>query len=122
MLNELHYPFTIVGLTETKLNISKDSIDNIDLPGYQFLSQPSLSNAGGAGIFVQDFVKVSIRPELTKSEPGLEALWIEVLNDAHSEQRTCHYNLRKQQRFKPVFKTNRCKSSFITHNSQKLFN
>ena len=74
MLNELHYPFTIVGLTETKLNISKDSIDNIDLPGYQFLSQPSLSNAGGAGIFVQDFVKVSIRPELTKSEPGFEAL------------------------------------------------
>ena len=86
MLNELHYPFTIVGLTETKLNISKDSIDNIDLPGYQFLSQPSLSNAGGAGIFVQDFVKVSIRPELTKSEPGFEALWIEVLNDAHSNQ------------------------------------
>ena len=78
--------FTIVGLTETKLNISKDSIDNIDLPGYQFLSQPSLSNAGGAGIFVQDFVKVSIRPELTKSEPGFEALWIEVLNDAHSNQ------------------------------------
>ena len=86
MLNELHYPFTIVGLTETKLNISKVSIDNIDLPGYQFLSQPSLSNAGGAGIFVQDFVKVSIRPELTKSEPDFEALWIEVLNDAHSNQ------------------------------------
>ena len=37
-------------------------------------------------------------------------------------QRTCHYNLRKQRRFKPVFKTNRCKSSFIIHNSQKLFN
>ena len=26
------------------------------------------------------------------------------------EQRTCHYNLRKQQRFKPVFETNCCKS------------
>ena len=38
------------------------------------------------------------------------------------EQRICHYNLRKQRRFKPVFKTNRCKSSFIIHNSQKLFN
>ena len=38
------------------------------------------------------------------------------------EQRTCHYNLRNQRRFKPVFKTNRCKSSFIIHNSQKLFN
>ena len=37
------------------------------------------------------------------------------------EKRTCHYNLRKQRRFKPVFKTNRCKSSFIIHNSQKLF-
>ena len=38
------------------------------------------------------------------------------------EQRTCHYNLRKQRKFKPVFKINRCKSSFIIHNSQKLFN
>ena len=38
------------------------------------------------------------------------------------EQRTCHYNLRKQRRFKPVFKTNHCKSSFIIHNSQKLLN
>ena len=33
------------------------------------------------------------------------------------EQRTCHYNLRKQRRFKPVFKTSRCKSSFIIHSS-----
>ena len=56
------------------------------MPGYQFLSQPGLSNAGGAGIFVQDPVKVSIRPKLTKSEPGFEALWIEVLDDAHSNQ------------------------------------
>ena len=38
------------------------------------------------------------------------------------EQRTCHYNLRKQRRFKPVSKTNRSKSSFIIHNSQKLYN
>ena len=38
------------------------------------------------------------------------------------EQRTCHYNLRKQRRFQPVFKTNRCKSKIIIHNSQKLFN
>ena len=38
------------------------------------------------------------------------------------EQRTCHYNLRKQRRFKPVSKTNRSKSSFIINNSQKLNN
>ena len=84
MLNELHHPFSIIGLTETKINISKVSVTNIDLPGYQFLSQPSLSNAGGTGFFVQDILKVSIRSDLTKSESGFEALWMEIINDAHS--------------------------------------
>ena len=53
MLSELSHPFiTVIGLTETKLNISKQSFDNLHLPGNRFLSQPSLSNAGGTGIFI----------------------------------------------------------------------
>ena len=84
MLRELIYPFTIIGLTETKFSTSKDSFDNIYLPGYRFLFQPSLSNAGRTGIFVQDHLKVSIRSDLTKSVSSFEALWIEVINYARS--------------------------------------
>jgi hypothetical protein len=39
MLNELNQCFSIVGLTETKLNTSREAIYNQYLPGYTFVSQ-----------------------------------------------------------------------------------
>ena len=50
--------------------------------GYQLLSQPSFSNAGGVGFFIQDKNTFSVRPDLSITESGFEALWVEVLNDA----------------------------------------
>jgi len=47
MLSELYFPLSIIGLTETKLKIVQEGILNINIPGYNFLPQPSLSNAGG---------------------------------------------------------------------------
>ena len=52
MLSELYFPLSIIGLTETKLKIDQEEILNINIPGYIFLSQPSLSNAGRVGAFV----------------------------------------------------------------------
>ena len=74
LLHELLYPLTLIGLTETKLNTSQDSITNIDLRGYQFLFQPSFSNAEGAGFFIQDKHTFSVRPDLSITESGFEAL------------------------------------------------
>ena len=45
LLFELDCTFTIIGLTETKIITSKDPVINLNLPGFQFVSQPSLSNA-----------------------------------------------------------------------------
>ena len=46
MLSELYFPLSIKGPTETKLKIDQEELLNINI-----LSQLSLSNAGGVGVF-----------------------------------------------------------------------
>ena len=81
LLYELNCSFRLIGLTETKLITSRDAVGNLNLPGYQFVSQPSLSNAGGVGFYILDQYSFSFRSDLSKSESGFEALWIEIEND-----------------------------------------
>ena len=45
MLSDLYLPFSIVGLTEIKLKVDQSFLCNIEIPGYSFSFQPSLSNA-----------------------------------------------------------------------------
>lgn len=52
MLSELYFPFSIVGLTEIKLKVDHSFLPNIEMPGYSFTVQPSLSNAGGVGLYI----------------------------------------------------------------------
>ena len=48
ILNELRYSFSLTALSETKIKQDKECLVNIDIEGYQFLSQP-VSNAVGSG-------------------------------------------------------------------------
>ena len=84
MLLELNFPFSLTGLTEIKQKIGKSPISNTDLHGYQFLSQPSLSNAGEVAFYINNNLYFSIRPEFTTTTDDFEALWIEVHNNCHS--------------------------------------
>ena len=84
LLFEFDCSFTVIGLTEAKIITSKDSVINLNLPGLQFVSQPSLSNAEGVGFYIQDEYIFSIRTDLSKTESGFEVLWIEIENNAHS--------------------------------------
>ena len=84
MLSELYFPFSLIGLTEIKQKIDQPSILNTDLCGYQFLSQPSLSNAGGVAFYINNNLNLNIRPEFTTTADDFEALWIEVHNNSHS--------------------------------------
>ena len=54
MLSELYFPISVLGVTETKLKNDQDALANINLTGYNFLSQPSGTNAGGVGFYVKD--------------------------------------------------------------------
>ena len=52
MLIDLNHSFPLIGLTETKHKVSKESLFSHIIPGYLSISEPSLSNAGGvAGVF-----------------------------------------------------------------------
>ena len=82
MLSELYFPLSVIGLTETKLKTDQEGIFNINIPGYSFLSQPSLSNAGGVGVFVKNGISYSCRHNLSSVKEGYESLWIEIQSDA----------------------------------------
>ena len=54
LLIDLNKSFSIISLSETKIRHGKDQILNTNMTGYHFLAQPTLSEAGGAGIFIKD--------------------------------------------------------------------
>ena len=47
MFSELECPFSLIALSETKIKYRESLLTNVDMPGYTFISQPLLSNAGG---------------------------------------------------------------------------
>ena len=85
LLHDLQYPFSIIGLSETKIKSDQDLLlGNISLPGYDFLSQPTLTNAGGVGVYVNANLKYSLRQDLCISKEEFEALWIEIENSGQN--------------------------------------
>ena len=97
MLSELYFPFSLIGLTEIKQKIDQPPISNPDLCGYQFLSQPSLSNAGGVAFYINNNLNFNIRPEFTTTAGDFEALWIEVHNSSHSNFSPIYCNQQESQ-------------------------
>ena len=43
----IQHPFSIVGITETEIIENLDCLTNIEIPDYDYLSQPTLSHASG---------------------------------------------------------------------------
>ena len=78
LISELSYKFSLIGLSETKLSIDIELISNIDIPGYNFISEPNHSNAGGVAFYINDNLKYIIKSKYTKSTYDFEALWIEI--------------------------------------------
>ena len=83
MLSELYYPFTIIGLSETRLTNNKDSLINTDISGYTFISQRTNSSAGGVGLYVKQDLNYTLRTKLSLSNSDFESLWIEIDNESH---------------------------------------
>ena len=65
MLSELHFPISVLSVTETKLKNDQEALLNIVISGYNFLSQPSCTYAGGVGFYVKDNVAYTHRPDLS---------------------------------------------------------
>ena len=58
MLIELNFPFSLIGLTETKFRRDIEHVTNVDMPGYDLISQPSLSNTGGVAFYNITYFKL----------------------------------------------------------------
>jgi hypothetical protein len=78
MLSALYFPFSLIGLSEIKLREGQDPLTNIQLTGYEFLHQPSLSNAGGVAFYIKNNFNFKIRNDITANDLEYEALWIEI--------------------------------------------
>ena len=80
IISELNHQFSIIGLSETKYKLDQANILNTEIPGYTFLSQPSISNAGGVGFFIQNTLNFIKRDEVSTTTDCFEALWIELIS------------------------------------------
>ena len=78
MLAEFNYNFSVIGLTETKYKADDDHIFNNKIPGYDFVSQPSLSNAG---FYISNELNFTVRNDLSHITVDYESLWIELQSD-----------------------------------------
>ena len=54
MLDQLNFKFSVIGLSEIKLKVDQSFLINIEVPGYDFISQASLSGSGGVGFYVRN--------------------------------------------------------------------
>ena len=78
LLSELNYSFKVIGLSETKITNNTGQISNTSLPGYNFISQPTLSQAGGVGLYIKNGTEFHIRDDLSCVTNKFESLWIEI--------------------------------------------
>ena len=61
MLTDLNLMFSVIGLSETKIKVNQDPSLNTETPGYVFVSQPTLSNAGEVGSYIRNDLFYIIR-------------------------------------------------------------
>ena len=81
LLSSIQHQLSIIGITETKIKRDFDCLNNIQLPRYDFISQPTLSNAGGVGFYILNELHYTIRKDLSSSlYDDYEMLWVEIDN------------------------------------------
>ena len=58
--------------------VDRDHVVNTCIPGYQFLSQPTLHNAGGVGFYIKNDIGFHLREDLCVTTNDFECLWVEI--------------------------------------------
>ena len=76
LLNELGYPFNIIGITETRITENDQSDHHPSISGYSFEFAPTPLAAGGVGMFIDENVKYRVIEKI--SSRAFQALWVEL--------------------------------------------
>ena len=83
LLSDLQNSFDVIGLSETKVKSNCDLTSNIAIEGYDFVSKPTLTNAGDVGFFIKEGIQFHIRGDLCSTTKEFESLWIEINRDPY---------------------------------------
>ena len=67
---------SLITISETRLSDNK--LNNISIPGYEFISKASKTKAGGVGMYIKDTFKFIKRPDLEIMMDGVETCFIEL--------------------------------------------
>ena len=80
VLSSLKVNFDLIRITETKQQIGKDFLVNVDVNDYFMYTQPSKLASGGVAIFVKDNLGHSRIDDMCITNNEFEVLWIEIKN------------------------------------------
>ena len=80
LLRSTKIPFDIIGVSETKEQVDKGFLTNVNLYGYDFYSQPSKASAGGVAVHIISSLNYVIRDDLNRTEDEFECIWVEIKN------------------------------------------
>ena len=86
VLNELDFDFSIIGITETKINSSDSPNFKSAIPGYKFEHTPTPLSFGGVALFIDESLDFKVI-EKTSNE-AYQALWI-VINFSTKKNVIC---------------------------------
>ena len=76
----INIPFDIIGISETKQQINKDFLVNVDMQAYSMVTQPSKNSCGGCAIYVNSQLDYLVRNDLSALEEEYETSWVEINN------------------------------------------
>ena len=92
LLALLDHPFTIIGITETKIKEGINPIANINIPVYDFKQTATKSCFGGAGIYIKEGFDYIIRTDLSHSiENVSESIFLDLRRDSRKKLNLPYY-------------------------------
>ena len=79
-LVKLKVDLDLIRMTETKQQIGKDFLVNVDVNDYSMYTQPSKLASGGVAIYVKDNIDHSRIDDMCTTNNEFEVLWTEIKN------------------------------------------
>ena len=77
LLKELDFYFSVIGITETRINDANFFDFNPDIPNYHFEFVPTPLAAGGVGMYIDNTLKYTVVEKI--SNDAFQAVWIEII-------------------------------------------
>ena len=79
-LSTINIPFDVTGISESKQQLDKSFLVNVDIKGYSMYTQPTKSSCGGCAIYVKSQLDHHVRNDLSVLEDDFETIWVEINN------------------------------------------